>query len=214
MSAYFLLINADFFETRMRPALASCRKLRSFGPCRDLCAALLPRVAEFEARYHVNEGESLVGQVARGVPYLREFWPALVGELLFYAADEIPEFQTSPDTLACLLAPEYRGGTTRRQELPPILQAHRGSRELTFGAAAYRPEHCGLNDRGDVHRLAAYLDAIDPGAWQADALAALPGLDAGDREEELAVARDFFPPLRDVYRRAAAANQVVVIEDL
>jgi hypothetical protein len=51
-----------------------------------------------------------VGQVARGLPYDRHFWRALVGEVLLFAADDIPEFQTCADTLCCLLAMGARGG--------------------------------------------------------------------------------------------------------
>src|SRR5436190_16103706 len=118
----------------MRPALAASWRGRSFEPCRAFCEALLPRVEEFDQANHVGEGVALVCQVVEGLSYHRDFWRTLVGEILFYAAAEIPEFQTCLDTLRCLIGPD--------SEL--IEQAHLGSRPLTFGAAVYRPEHCGF----------------------------------------------------------------------
>jgi hypothetical protein len=202
---YFLLIDGNLFEERLRPALAASRRRRSFEPCRHLCRDLLDRVKQFHARYHVGEGESLVEQVAGGLAYDRDFWSALAGELLFYAADDIPEFSTCLDTLRCLVTPE---------QLLSIEQAHRGSRPLTFGAAVYRPDECGLNDREDVRRLAETLGSIDPLDWQPSSLARLPELAEEDREDELGFARDWFPSLVEMYRRAAGAGQVIVREML
>lgn len=215
MADYFLVLDAELFEGRMRPALAASWRRRSFEPCRALCASLLPRVEDFTSRYHVGEGEPLVAQVARGLIFHRDFWRALAGELLFYGADEIPEFQTCPDTLCCLLAPEqYQEGAIPRERFAPIQQAHFGTRDLTFGGIAYRPDQCGLNEPDDVRRLAAWLAAVDPGQWRPDDLARMPDLAEEDRVEELEIARDWFGPLRDLYVRAAEKRQVVVRECL
>ena len=66
-----------------------------------------------------------------------------------------------------------------------------------------------------MRRLDAYLSAVDPATWRPDGLAPLPGLDsAEDRLEELEIARDWFGPLREMYRRAAEKSQVVVHEFL
>ncbi|MBI1914932.1 MAG: hypothetical protein HYS12_09385 [Planctomycetes bacterium] len=215
MADYFLLLDAALFEGRMRPALAESWRRRSFEPCRDFCVSLLPRVEDFTRRYHVGEGEPLAAQVARGLVFHRDFWRALAGELLFHAADEVPEFQTCPDTLCCLLAPEHpRERAGPRERFAPIQQAHFGTRDLTFGGIAYRPDHCGLNDLDDVRRLAGYLASVDPVCWHADDLAPLPDLAEEDRAEELEIARDWFAPLRAMYERAAAKSQVVVHEFL
>ncbi len=216
MADYFLLLDAALFEGQMRPALAASWRRRSFEPCRALCAALLPRVEAFTARYHVGEGEPLAAGVCRGLLFRRDFWQTLVGELLFHAAAEVPELQTCADTLRCLLAPErHRQGAAPREHFVPIEQAHFGTRELTFGAATYRPDHCGLNDLGDVRRLDAYLCAVDPARWHVADLVSLGGpADEEERAEELEVARDWFPPLRDAFRRAAEQHQVVVHERL
>jgi hypothetical protein len=200
MADYFLLHAGDAFEQHLRPALATARRQRSFAAAVPLCRSLLSRVEEFDRRYHIGEGEPLIRQVAEGLPYHRDFWRALVGELLFYAAEEIPEVSTCPATLAQLVGFGEAIG-----------QVHRGSRPLTFGLAVYRPEQCGYNDRDDVRRLATYLDSLDPAFWKDEHLTELP---EEDREEELAIAREWFPPLHEMYRRAANAEQVIVHEIL
>jgi hypothetical protein len=215
LADYFLLLDAKQFTELLRPALAFSWKVRSFEPCRDFCQTLLPRVEEFDSRHHIREGESLVEQVVQGLTFHRDFWRALVGELLFYAAEEIPEFQICPETICCLLAPEhYRRQERQRERMAPIQQAHLGSRELLFGAAVYRPEHCGYHDGGDVRRLAEYLASVDPSCWRPEDLTTLPDLAESEREEELEIAREWFVPLRDMYRRAAGAGQVIVHEIL
>lgn len=210
MADYFLILDDVLFEQQLRPALAAAWRLRSFEPCRPFCSALLPQAADFASRYHIGDGESLVSQVVRGLSFQRDFWRALVGEVLVYAAAEIPEFQTCPDTLTCLLARDPSAA-----EQAPIRQAHFGTRDLTFGTAVYRPDHCGYNNRDDVHRLADYLSAVDPASWHAADLLPLSDLAGEDeRAEELEIARDFFAPLCQMYRRAAAKSRVVVHEFL
>lgn len=215
MPLYFYLVNACRFHKQLRPALSRSWQQRSFAPCRDLAASLCPQARAFVQRYHATEVEPLLEQVARGLPFDRACWRCLVGEILLYTADEIPELETAPAALTCLLAPEQLG----RDDLPrdhraPIRQAHEGARDLTFGAAVYRPEHCGWNDCTDVARLAAYLAALDPRAWTAEPLQALTGLAAEEREEELAFVRDWLPALSDLYRRANSRQQIVICEVL
>jgi hypothetical protein len=267
LADYFLLLDSDLFELRLRPALAASWRLRSFAPCRALCTDLLPRVEAFAARYHIAEGESLAAQVSRGLPFQRDFWRALVGELLFQTAEEIPEFQTCLDTLCCLLAPaRYQQGSMQRSppprphtalpktpgpcsagppapqhappprphtalpktpgpcsagppaagpraDLAPIEQVHLGSRDLTFGGC-YRPDHCGYNNLEDVRRLDDYLSGIDPAVWEVENLRNLQEVEEEDRAEELEIARDWFPPLREMYGRAADKRWVIVHESL
>jgi hypothetical protein len=206
---YFLLLDGVLFAERMRPALAAGWRMRSFKPCREFCAELLPRVEDFDSRYHIGEGESLIKQVVHGLQFDRDFWRSLAGECLFYAADEIPEFQTCLETISSLLAPSF-SPRPFGEERAPIQQAHLGSRDLTFGSVVYRPEHCRLNDREDVQRLAEYLTSIDPAGWLASALP----LAEEEREEELEIAREWFIPLREMYQRAARQRQVIVNEIL
>jgi hypothetical protein len=214
MPLYFLLLDADRFHERIVPALAASRRQRNFAPCRDLCTELLPAVEAFRQRYHLGPDEALVSQVLRGLPFDVDFWRSLAGEVLLYSAAEVPEFQTAPDTLCCLLAPErYREGDVVRERLAPIQQAHFGTRDLVFGSAFYRPDDAGWNDRADVTRLAEYLSAVDPERWQPADLLTLPEVaDADEAAEELLFARERFVPLREMYERAVAAGHLVICE--
>jgi hypothetical protein len=213
MADYFLMLDAATFEGRVRPALAAAWRIRSFEPCRVLCAEVLAPARAYSERYHVC-GEPLTARVAGGIPFDRHAWRAFVGEVLVFTAVEIPEFQTCEPTLCLLLAPGHcRDEAASRDRLPPILQAHRGSRDLTFGAAVYRPEHCGYSNAADVARLADYLAAVRPDRWTASELAGLPDAETEDeREEELAFAREWLPALADLFRRARERGGVLVHE--
>src|SRR5262249_49742639 len=134
---------------------------------------------------------------------------------LLIAAHEVPEIATAADVLTCVLAPErYREGPGPRERFVPIEQAHFGSRDLVFGAAHYRPDHAGWNDRGDVARLAQYLAAIDPAVWQVSQLDGLGDIDPEDRADELDYARQCFGALQGLYSRAADRGQLVVCEEI
>ncbi len=203
MADYFLMLDAAAFEGRIRPALAASWRLRGFDPCRALCAELVSPARAYAERYHVGGDESMPARVAAGLPFARDYWRALVAEVLLYTAVEIPEFQTCEDALCLLLPPG------------PIRQAHRGARDLTFGAAVYRPEHAGYNNADDVARLAGYLASVRPAEWAPDALIGLPGAeDVEERAEELAFAREWFPSLADLFKRARDRGCVLVHEDL
>jgi hypothetical protein len=214
MSIYFLLLDAHRFQHNIVPALAASWQERSFVPCRELCAALAPEAAAYCERYYSGSAEPFIGEVARGLAFNRDLWRLLVGEVLLYAAAELPEIQTAPDTLRRLLqqgrCPESQ---SFREHYSPIEQVHFGSRDLVFGRAYYRPESAGYNDDADVERLAAFLDAVDPALWSAADLHDLPGVDTPeDREEELEFARDWFPSLRDMYREAQRRGQIIICE--
>ena len=216
MPLYHLVLDAAVFHDRIRPALSGAWLQRTFKPCQVLCVSLLPAVRAFAERYHLGPDEPLLAQVARGLPFERTFWRHLTGEVLWYSAAEIPEFEIAPETLICLLAPErYLDRIFARERFAPIEQALYGARDLVFGGAYYRPEHAGYNDTADVERLAAYLDSLDPQRWTIPALAPLEGIESdADRAEELEFVRDWFPALRDLYRRAHEHCQVVVCEML
>jgi hypothetical protein len=213
MADYFLALDGATFEGEVRPALAAAWLRRSFEPCRALCASLVPAARDYADRYHTG-GESLIQNVAEGLSFDRGFWRLLVGEVLLVAAVEIPEFQTAADTLYLLLAPEVGGDTLDlpRGQRPAILQAHQGSRDLTFGPATYRPDHAGYNNAADVARLADYLAALRPETWTTAALRHLE--DEDERADELAFAREWFPELRELYRRAHAEGRVLVLEQV
>ena len=201
MADYFLMLDAAAFEGRIRPALAASRRSHGFDPCRALCAELVPAARAYAERYHVGGDEPMPARVAAGLPFDRDYWRALVAEVLLCTAVEIPEFQTCEDALCLLLAPG------------PIRQAHHGTRDLTFGATVYRPDRAGYNNAGDVARLADYLAAVRPSEWTPDALTGLAD-DEEERAEELAFAREWFPSLADLFRRARERGCVLVHEDL
>ena len=137
----------------------------------------------------------------------------MLGEVLLFAAADVPELETAPDTLCRLLAAEHYGEELLpRESFAPIQQAHFGTRDLTFGAAVYRPDHVGVNDADDTARLAAYLAAIDPQGWTVADLAGLRGVEEDDRAEELEYVREWFPALVAMYQRASERCQVVVCE--
>jgi hypothetical protein len=216
MSIYYMLLDADLFYRRMRPALAASSRLRSFDPCQALCVDLAPAGLAFMERFHTGPDEPFVCKVARGLPFDRDFWRLLVGELLLYAAAEIPEIQTAPDALCCLLASEnYRQGAVPRTRFAPIQQVHYGTRELLFGAHCYRPDKAGYNDPEDIARLSEYLSVQTPEEWKLADLANLCDItDEQDRQEELDFAREWFPALRDLYQRASMRGQLIVCEIL
>jgi hypothetical protein len=216
MAEYFLCLDAETFLKRIRPALADGWRLRSFEPCRSLCKDLLPAARDYTQRYHLGEEETLVAKVAGGFPFDRTCWRLLVGEVLLFAAVEIPEFQSNAETLCCLLAPEQYGqGVMVREQFAPIQQVLRGSRDVTFGTAVYRPEHAGYNGPDDVARLADFLAAVQPRDWTVDDLRPLPDLkDDDERADELAFVREWFPVLVDLYQRTRAEQRVLVIENL
>jgi hypothetical protein len=215
MADYFLLLDAATFEETIRPALAESWRRRSFDPCRPLAAELADAAREYRELYHTGADDPLLTQVALGLPFDRLLWRTLVGEALLFAAAEIPEFQTNADTLCCLLAPEnFRRGVMARESLAPIQQVFRGSRDVTFGPAVYRPEHAGYSGAADVARLADYLAGVRPETWRPDDLRDLPDLAEEDRADELAFAREWFPVLADVYRLARDRGRVIVVESI
>jgi hypothetical protein len=209
---YFLVHDADFFRQQLHPALAASWQQRNFGPCRLLIGLLRDAVMEFGRRFHTGVEESVLFRLDQGLPFDRGTWRLLVGEILFYSACEIPEIETAPETLTCLLAPEQlAAGDVPRPRLALIQQAHFGARDLTFGPTYYRPQHAGWNDQPDIARLADYLDGIDPAVWTPNDLAPL-GMTDEESAEELEFVRDWFPDLAGLYRRAKSAKTVIICE--
>jgi hypothetical protein len=216
MPVYYMLLEEDLFCRRISPALAASWRLRSFEPCRALCADLVPAVVAFQQNFHTGAEEPLVCKVAGRLSFDRHFWNLLVSELLLYSAAEIPEIQVAPETLCCLLAPEtYRQASVPRSCFAPIQQAHFGTRELLFGTRCYRAEQAGYNDAQDVARLSLYLATQRPDQWTVAALAGLREItDKEERAEELEFVREWFPALVELYQRAAARRQIIVCENL
>jgi len=216
MAEYFLCLDAETFLRQIRPALAAGWRLRGFEPCRSLCTQLLPAARDYTQRYHTGEDETLLERIVAGLPFDRACWRMLAGEMLLFAAVEIPEFQSNAETLCCLLAPEqYQRGGTPREEYAPIQQVLSGSHDVTFGSAVYRPEQAGYNDLEDVARLAAYLASVQPERWTVDDLRPLRDAeDDEERHDELAFTREWFPALVELYQRCEANDRVLIIENI
>lgn len=216
MPLYFLALEQHVFHDQLRPVLSAAWRTRSFQPCAALCATLRSTAGTFGERYHLGAVEPLLLRVAESLPFDRHRWRHLAGELLWYSAVEIPEFQTCPDTLQRLLhAGDQPVRAVDRASLEPIWQAHYGARDLVFGGGYYRPEHAGYNDCTDIAGLSDFLAAIDMDAWSAADLVGGAGLDSeAERAEELAFAREWFPSLRDLYQRACAQGWIIVCEEL
>jgi hypothetical protein len=216
MPLYFLLLDHAVFQDHLRPALSASWRERSFDACVPLCRSLLPRVEEFARQYYTQPGQTLLAQVPHGLTFDRPCWRTLAGELLWFAAEEIPEIEVSADTLCHLLAPGHPvASETPREQFAPIQQALHGARDLLFGGGFYRPQAAGLNDFADVVRLSAYLAAVKPEDWDPSQLTGLEELPTEeDRTEELEYLREWFPALLDLYRRAEERRWVVVCEQL
>src|SRR5947208_1149498 len=105
MPHLFYPISDCFFRQQVRPALGEAWRKRSFKPCGELCRELLPRVESYHQAYYGLAEKTLVEQAANGLSFDRAIWRALVGEVLLFAADDLPLLQTAPATLCCLLAP-------------------------------------------------------------------------------------------------------------
>jgi hypothetical protein len=214
VSIYFLLLDAEFFHQQVCPTLSACWQQRSFRPCRALSAALEPAVQTFAQRYHTGAKDTLLARAGSGLAFDRDTWRALAGEILLYGAMAIPEIQTAPDTLACLLAPDlYQRRQGNRPTCAPIVEAHYGARDLVFGHGYYRPDEAGWNDVNDVARLASYLEGIDPGKWTVADVGLLRGIsDEEERADELEFAREWFPELAALYKQAHENHQIIVCE--
>ncbi len=207
MADYFLVQDGPRFEGQVRPPLAEAWRTRNFAPCRQLCAGLIPAALDYAQRYHTGPEPPLVCAVAAGLTFDRPCWRALVGEVLLFGAIDVPEFPANEAALCQLLPPVGA-------ETSPIRQALRGSRDLTFGVATYRPDRAGYNNAADVARLADYLASVCPEAWAPEALRGLEELAEEDRADELELVREWFPVLVALYQRCRAEGHVLAIEEI
>jgi hypothetical protein len=216
MADYFMCLDAETFLQRIRPALTNSWHQRSFDPCRSLCGELLPAVQAYAQRYHLSEKETLVATVADGIPFDRVCWRHLAGEVILFAAAEIPEFPSNAEPLCCLLgAVPYHREPVNREYFAPIEQILRGSRDLIFGTAMYRPDQAGYNDPADVARLAAYLTSVQPQRWTVEDLQPLSDLvDDEERADELEFVREWYPALVELYQRTHENQRVLIIENI
>jgi hypothetical protein len=213
MPLYYMLIDAELFQRRIVPDLGMSWAGRNFGACRDFCRDLIPFVSKFSEQFHTGAQESLVSKVAGGLPFDKVLWSALLGEILLFSAQEIPEIQTDPDAMLLLETGRIEPAGSR-ELFSPIEQVHFGSQDLAFGSKVYRPFNAGLNDTDDVTRLLAYLNQVDTHGWRGNDLAPSTKMESEELEEELEFARQCFTALKDLYRSASERNAVVLCEKL
>src|SRR5262245_1169345 len=129
MSLYFLVLDPVVFQ-QLVPSLAVSWRQRSFLPCQPLCHELLPAAEIFARSCGMSPEEPLLRKVLDGLSFDQERWRTLVGEILTIAAADIPDIETAPETLTCLLAHNhYCGGSVPRECFVPIEQVLYGSRD-------------------------------------------------------------------------------------
>jgi hypothetical protein len=206
MIHYFYLLNRDWMQLELCPALTESFRHRSFAPCLDLCRKLLAS--------KLAPDDAILGRMEGGLTYDRDRWHALVGELLVLGAEAMPRVPITLDALCCLLTPARLGADpAERAGYSSLEQVYYGTRDLRFGGGWYRPNHVGWNDAEDVERLLAYLRGVDSSTWSAAALTPLQELpDDAERLEELAYVRDWWPALMEMYAEAHRLRQVIVCE--
>lgn len=207
---YFHIHDARWFHDDFVPALTNCRQRRSFVPCQKLCHYLSTTARDYCERFHVGE-QPLITRID-GLPYAPDLWRLLVGELLVFGALDLPEFEQAPELL-CRLAGAELGEHPLRAQFGSMRQAHYGARDLSFGAAVYRPQTVGWNDAEDMARIADYLNSLAVESWSASMLKApATAVEDADLEQELVYAQDCLPDLKRIYREAAIAGHLIVAE--
>lgn len=182
---YFYLIPAGRFHETLAPALSASWRERSFKPI-ILCG--------------------IATSITPGMPFRRDVWRILAGELLLAAAVELPELETPLDSFARLLGQPLAGA---RADFSSIQRAILGSRDVSFGGGYYRPDQAGWNDATDVGPLTTWLQTVNPENWKS---LDLPGASEAEREDELAFAREWLPELAAMYDRADRNGYVIVTE--
>jgi hypothetical protein len=195
----FLLHNPQFFRTCIVPAVAASFRDRSFAAFSQLEPRIASRIDRFAERALLTPNERPLFADCRTLTFHRRTWRYLVGELLLYAADEIPDFPIEPDLLSQFLPTDL------------IRRLHTGSRELTFEGIPYRPENSGFHDAADVANITPQLRTMDCSHWPAERLVDVP---AEDREHELAYARQCFKELQCMYESAIAHDYLIVCEEV
>jgi len=192
--------------------MTRCRLQQSFAPCIPLCQSLAPAAVRFHERYHLGNDRPLLCRLHEPTTFSPVVWRLLVGEMIIFGAADIPELLQAPELL-CHLTSESPCSfdPLRRAEFAPIQQAHLGTRDLCFGSIPFRPSYVGWNAQEDVDRLADYLAKLQSTAWSPSMLAHR-GIDEGQLADELDYTLMCLSELRDIYRRAATAQHVIVAE--
>src|SRR5260370_24420308 len=128
---YFFLIDAKLFQIKVAHALEASRVAQSFAPARALCRELNSHAKALGQQGLHGPADSLVQKLATGsVPFRRDLWRLLVGEVILLATAEMPEIETPMDTLAALLHLQLE---VDRPAFSPLQQCILASQYLAFG---------------------------------------------------------------------------------
>jgi hypothetical protein len=203
MPLYFMLHDAERFETLIRPALAASRRQRSFAPCEALRSALAAAIEQFVSNNRIRPEELILLNLRPDMPFNQNTWRMLAGEVLLAAADEMPEVPDVEESLVHRLGDD-----------PSIQQAYHGTHALCFGGGWYRPDHAGYNDLGDVRRLADFLSSVDPDAWTGDFRPGDGPICMDERYDDLIYTRQGLKTLTDLYSLAKTGRQLIVCEEI
>ena len=203
---YFFLIENGHFRKKIVPTLADAWSAQTFSSVLKLCREKGSDSSAFLQLPPDSCLWEIADRSAAGVqPFHRGLWRRSVGETLLFSASEMPEIETPLETLAALLGEPL---AQTRENFSPIQQSIFGSRDLIFGSYYYRPEFAGWNDSTDVQRLANWLSQLQPDQWSAAQLI------GDDPEDDLLFAKEWFPALAEMYRRAVERDYVVIGEQL
>jgi|SRR5262245_32032866 len=200
MPLYFMLHDAERFDALIRPALGASWWQRSIEPLRSLQLALREEVERFVTENRVRREDLVLHSLHPRMPFDRNTWRIIAGEVLLLAAAEVPEIPDVEETLVRL-----------QGEDPSIHRAYHGTHNLCFGGAWYRPDHAGYNATDDVLRLANWLTSIDLDRFQ-DKLSGPSQTDENEQQEELAFTTQAFKQLAAVYDRARTCGQLILCE--
>lgn len=210
MPAYYMLHDPELFLDRIVPAMSISWQRRSFKPCVELCQSLLPQAEDYCKRYFLKREEMLVYSVSLTMPFGRELWNLLAGELLLITARDIPTIPDGADSLCGLTSAEHPLPTDREQ-LNDMQKACYGAMDIAFGNKLFRPALAGWNPLSECKRLARHLDTVKLDASHQSYLShQLQSVE--DLEDEIAVARECLAALRELYAEANRKDWIVLVE--
>jgi hypothetical protein len=197
MSITFLVHDSDFLFGVAVPALTQCWKMRTYRPGRELFELLAKRMPNFVERHRLGSVPTLFHPAAEGLPWDRVIWRHLVGEVLLYSAESMPDIQIDEELLLAIHGPK-------------IYPALYGSHDILFGGF-YRPGCAGYNNANEVEQFAEYLKLLPSSPWILPQDFRLEDLEE-DRQNDFLSAKMAFPSLDEMYQDAASRGWTIVCE--
>jgi hypothetical protein len=202
MPLYFMLHDPQRFHGLLSPALAASWRQRRFDSCEQLRTELSAELSRFVEENRIRREDLFLFRAGPSIPFGRDLWRVLIGEVLLCAAADVPEIPAAVETLRRLLPSDDR-----------IIQAHHGTHPLVFGGGWYRPDNAGYNDRADIARLLKFLQELQPASWTiADFGPWREGESEEQRRDELEFARAALPSLCALHERAMKNEQLIICE--